>query len=259
LCCSGALIGLLRRHTRHTCLARRGTYVAPISAGEVMLKQDRIAVIAVLAVAGMLARPPLGRRSTRCRLAPTGGGGELAAITSAVAAPTSAGSTSPSCGRPNVNSICAGRQIFVWRRTAERRPVPGIRRSGAAMFREPMLRRIPTGHRRFEDLKYSVRSCRGSYSSTPPTSAHEAQASPTSNAQPFLAESAAPCGLCHPGPTIETGPFRPKVFLIADQGFNSYSTLIERGASGGARPNCTIRRLDHRLSLSLRRQQGGTR
>jgi NitT/TauT family transport system substrate-binding protein len=59
----------------------------------------------------------------------------------------------------------------------------------------------------------------------------EAQVKPyTSNPQPFLADKrSAMQGYVTSEPyTIETqAGFRPKVFLIADQGFNSYSTLIE--------------------------------
>src|SRR5262249_54797358 len=52
----------------------------------------------------------------------------------------------------------------------------------------------------------------------------------TSNAQPFLADKrSAMQGYVTSEPyAIETqAGFKPKVFLIADQGFNSYSTLIE--------------------------------
>jgi NitT/TauT family transport system substrate-binding protein len=59
----------------------------------------------------------------------------------------------------------------------------------------------------------------------------EAQVKPyTSNPQPFLADKrSAMQGYVTSEPyAIETqAGFRPKVFLIADQGFNSYSTLIE--------------------------------
>jgi len=59
----------------------------------------------------------------------------------------------------------------------------------------------------------------------------EAQVKPyTSNAQPFLADKrSAMQGYVTSEPyAIETqAGFKPKVFLIADQGFNSYSTLIE--------------------------------
>jgi NitT/TauT family transport system substrate-binding protein len=59
----------------------------------------------------------------------------------------------------------------------------------------------------------------------------EAQVKPyTSNPQPFLADKrSAMQGYVTSEPyTIETqAGFKPKVFLIADQGFNSYSTLIE--------------------------------
>jgi NitT/TauT family transport system substrate-binding protein len=52
----------------------------------------------------------------------------------------------------------------------------------------------------------------------------------TSNAQPFLADKKSAMQgyvTSEPFAIEKTAGFKPKVFLIADQGFNSYSTLIE--------------------------------
>src|SRR5215831_10232166 len=59
----------------------------------------------------------------------------------------------------------------------------------------------------------------------------EAQVKPyTSNPQPFLADKRSAMQgyvTSEPFAIEKTAGFKPKVFLIADQGFNSYSTLIE--------------------------------
>jgi NitT/TauT family transport system substrate-binding protein len=59
----------------------------------------------------------------------------------------------------------------------------------------------------------------------------EAQVKPyTSNAQPFLADKRSAMQgyvTSEPYAIEKQAGFRPKVFLLADQGFNSYSTLIE--------------------------------
>ena len=59
----------------------------------------------------------------------------------------------------------------------------------------------------------------------------EAQVKPyTSNAQPFLADKRSAMQgyvTSEPYAIEKQAQFKPKVFLIADQGFNSYSTLIE--------------------------------
>jgi NitT/TauT family transport system substrate-binding protein len=59
----------------------------------------------------------------------------------------------------------------------------------------------------------------------------EAQVKPyTSNAQPFLADKRSAMQgyvTSEPYAIEKQAGFKPKVFLIADQGFNSYSTLIE--------------------------------
>ena len=59
----------------------------------------------------------------------------------------------------------------------------------------------------------------------------EAQVKPyTSNAQPFLADKRSAMQgyvTSEPYAIEKQAHFKPKVFLIADQGFNSYSTLIE--------------------------------
>jgi NitT/TauT family transport system substrate-binding protein len=59
----------------------------------------------------------------------------------------------------------------------------------------------------------------------------EAQVKPyTSNAQPFLADKKSAMQgyvTSEPYAIEKQAGFKPKVFLIADQGFNSYSTLIE--------------------------------
>jgi NitT/TauT family transport system substrate-binding protein len=60
---------------------------------------------------------------------------------------------------------------------------------------------------------------------------NEAQVKPyTSNAQPFLADKRSAMQgyvTSEPYAIEKQAHFKPKVFLIADQGFNSYSTLIE--------------------------------
>jgi NitT/TauT family transport system substrate-binding protein len=60
---------------------------------------------------------------------------------------------------------------------------------------------------------------------------NEAQVKPyTSNAQPFLADKRSAMQgyvTSEPYAIEKQANFKPKVFLIADQGFNSYSTLIE--------------------------------
>jgi NitT/TauT family transport system substrate-binding protein len=59
----------------------------------------------------------------------------------------------------------------------------------------------------------------------------EAQVKPyTSNPQPFLADKRSAMQgylTSEPYAVEKIGGFKPKIFLIADQGFNSYSTLIE--------------------------------
>ena len=89
----------------------------------------------------------------------------------------------------------------------------------------------------------------------------------TFNPQPFIADKrSAMQGYVTSEPyAIETqAKFKPKIFLLADQGFDSYSTLVEtrrdlvekNPGDGAALHRC----VDHRLGqLSLRRQQGGER
>ena len=93
----------------------------------------------------------------------------------------------------------------------------------------------------------------------------EAKVKPyTFNPQPFLADkNSAMQGYVTSEPyAIETqGHFKPKLFLIADHGFNSYSTLIETRrdlVEKQARSGAALRRcLGHRLvSLHLRRCVG---
>ena len=89
----------------------------------------------------------------------------------------------------------------------------------------------------------------------------------TFNPQPFLADkNSAMQGYVTSEPyAIEkAGGFKPKIFLLADQGFDSYSTVIETRRESGreaARFGAALRRcLDHRLvQLSLRRQHRGQR
>ena len=94
----------------------------------------------------------------------------------------------------------------------------------------------------------------------------EAKVKPyTFNPQPFLADkNSAMQGYVTSEPyAIETqGHFKPKVFLLADHGFNSYSTLIETRrdlVEKQARSGAALRRcLGHRLvSLHLWRQPAG--
>ena len=89
----------------------------------------------------------------------------------------------------------------------------------------------------------------------------------TFNPQPFLADKrTAMQGYVTSEPyAIETqGGFKPKIFLLADQGWGSYSTLIETRrdlVDEEARPGAALRRcLGDRLGeLSLRRQCRGQR
>ena len=89
----------------------------------------------------------------------------------------------------------------------------------------------------------------------------------TFNPQPFLADKrTAMQGYVTSEPyAVETqGGFKPKIFLLADQGWGSYSTLIETRrdlVDEEARPGAALRRcLGDRLDeLSLRRQRRGER
>ncbi len=95
---------------------------------------------------------------------------------------------------------------------------------------------------------------------------NEAQVKPyTSNPQPFLADKRSAMQgyvTSEPYAIEKQAGFKPKVFLLADQGFNSYSTLIEtRRDLVESKPDLVAalcRCLDRRLAqLPLRRQQGG--
>ena len=85
----------------------------------------------------------------------------------------------------------------------------------------------------------------------------------TFNPQPFLADKKSAMQgyvTSEPFAIEKEGKFKPKIFLLADQGFSAYSTLIETRRDTGreeARSGAALRRcLDHRLvQLYLRRQR----
>ena len=85
----------------------------------------------------------------------------------------------------------------------------------------------------------------------------------TFNPQPFLADKRSAMQgyvTSEPFAIEKQAGFKPKVFLLADHGFDTYSTLIETRrdlVDEEARPGAALRRcLDRRLvQLSLRRQQ----
>ena len=96
----------------------------------------------------------------------------------------------------------------------------------------------------------------------------DAQVKPyTFNPQPFLADKRSAMQgyvTSEPYAIEKQGGFKPKIFLLADHGFDSYSTLIETRrelVEKQARPGAALRRcVDHRLvQLPLRRQPGGQR
>src|SRR5258708_32262207 len=110
----------------------------------------------------------------------------------------------------------------------------------AAMFqKEPqvLMAHPDQGIDRFEDLKkltlFISREGLASYFQylKADFGFSEAQVKPyTSNAQPFLADKRSAMQgyvTSEPYAIEKQAHFKPKVFLIADQGFNSYSTLIE--------------------------------
>ena len=84
----------------------------------------------------------------------------------------------------------------------------------------------------------------------------------TFNPQPFLADKRSAMQgyvTSEPFAIEQQAGFRPRVFLLADHGFDAYSTLIETRRDHdrqAARPGAALRRcLDHRLvQLHLRRQ-----
>ncbi len=94
----------------------------------------------------------------------------------------------------------------------------------------------------------------------------ETQVKPyTFNAQPFLADKKSAMQgyvTSEPYAVEKAGKFKPKIFLLADQGFNTYSTLIEtRRDLVEKKPDLVQRFVDASIigwyELHLRRQQAG--
>ena len=150
-------------------------------------------------------------------------------------------------GGPNVNhrlQLIAGRVEFymsantlqAFDAVAQNIPTVAV----AAMFqKEPqvLMAHPDQGIDKFEDLKkltlFISREGLASYFQylKADFGFSEAQVKPyTSNAQPFLADKRSAMQgyvTSEPYAIEKQAHFKPKVFLIADQGFNSYSTLIE--------------------------------
>ena len=89
----------------------------------------------------------------------------------------------------------------------------------------------------------------------------------TFNSQPFIVnKQSAMQGYVtsEPYAVEKAAGFKPGVVLLADHGFNAYSTLIEtrtRDRRQEARPGAALRRCfrDRLVQLSLRRQRAGKR
>ena len=187
-------------------------------------------------------------------------------------------------GGPNVNhrlQLLAGRiEFYMSANTlqafdAVERNIPTL--AVAAVFQKDpqvLLAHPDQGIEKFEDLKkltlFVSKEGMASYFQWMKRDFgfNENQVKPyTFNPQPFIADKrSAMQGYVTSEPyAVETqAKFKPKIFLLADQGFDSYSTLVEtrrdivekNPGDGAALP----RRIDDRLGeLSLRRQQGGER
>ena len=89
----------------------------------------------------------------------------------------------------------------------------------------------------------------------------------TFNPQPFLVDKKSAMQgyvTSEPFAVEKAGKFKPKIFLLADHGFNTYSTLDRDAPRNGretARPGAALRRClgDRLVQLSLWRQQGRER
>ena len=214
---------------------------------------NRIAVIVVLAVAGMLCAPaaqaqqPLDKVSFGTNWVAEGEhGGHYQALVDGTYKRYGLDVTIVP-GGPNVNNrilLPVGKlDFFMVANTlqsfdAVEQNIPTL--AVAAMFqKEPqvLMAHPDQGIDKFEDLKkltlFISREGLASYFQylKADFGFSEAQVKPyTSNAQPFLADKRSAMQgyvTSEPYAIEKQAHFKPKVFLIADQGFNSYSTLIE--------------------------------
>ena len=214
---------------------------------------NRIAVIVVLAIAGMLcaqaaqAQQPLDKVSFGTNWVAEGEhGGHYQALVDGTYKRYGLDVTIVP-GGPNVNNrilLPVGKlDFFMAANTlqsfdAVEQNIPTL--AVAAMFqKEPqvLMAHPDQGIDKFEDLKkltlFISREGLASYFQylKADFGFSEAQVKPyTSNAQPFLADKRSAMQgyvTSEPYAIEKQAHFKPKVFLIADQGFNSYSTLIE--------------------------------
>jgi NitT/TauT family transport system substrate-binding protein len=215
---------------------------------------NRIAVIVALAVAGMLCAPvtaqaqrPLDKVSFGTNWVAEGEhGGHYQALVDGTYRRYGLDVTIVP-GGPNVNNrllLPVGKlDFFMSANTlqsfdAVEQNIPTL--AVAAMFqKEPQVLMAHPGEGidKFEDLKkltlFISREGLASYFQwlKADFGFSEARVKPyTSNAQPFLADKRSAMQgyvTSEPYAIEKQAGFRPKVFLIADQGFNSYSTLIE--------------------------------
>ena len=215
---------------------------------------NRIAVIVALAVAGMLGAPvtaqaqrPLDKVSFGTNWVAEGEhGGHYQALVDGTYRRYGLDVTIVP-GGPNVNNrllLPVGKlDFFMSANTlqsfdAVEQNIPTL--AVAAMFqKEPQVLMAHPGEGidKFEDLKkltlFISREGLASYFQwlKADFGFSEARVKPyTSNAQPFLADKRSAMQgyvTSEPYAIEKQAGFRPKVFLIADQGFNSYSTLIE--------------------------------
>ena len=215
---------------------------------------NRIAVIVALAVAGMLCAPvtaqaqrPLDKVSFGTNWVAEGEhGGHYQALVDGTYRRYGLDVTIVP-GGPNVNNrilLPVGKlDFFMAANTlqsfdAVEQNIPTL--AVAAMFqKEPqvLMAHPDQGIDKFEDLKkltlFISREGLASYFQylKADFGFSEAQVKPyTSNAQPFLADKRSAMQgyvTSEPYAIEKQAHFKPKVFLIADQGFNSYSTLIE--------------------------------
>jgi len=215
---------------------------------------NRIAVIVALAVAGLLCAPvtaqaqrPLDKVSFGTNWVAEGEhGGHYQALVDGTYRRYGLDVTIVPCG-PNVNNrllLPVGKlDFFMSANTlqsfdAVEQNIPTL--AVAAMFqKEPQVLMAHPGEGidKFEDLKnltlFISREGLASYFQwlKADFGFSEARVKPyTSNAQPFLADKRSAMQgyvTSEPYAIEKQAGFKPKVFLIADQGFNSYSTLIE--------------------------------
>jgi NitT/TauT family transport system substrate-binding protein len=227
--------------------------VAPISIREVKMSAEALNRVAVIVVAGMLcaqavqAQQPLDKVSFGTNWVAEGEhGGHYQALVDGTYRRYGLDVTIVP-GGPNVNNrllLPVGKlDFFMSANTlqsfdAVEQDIPTL--AVAAMFqKEPqvLMAHPDQGIDRFEDLKkltlFISREGLASYFQylKADFGFSEAQVKPyTSNAQPFLADKRSAMQgyvTSEPYAIEKQAHFKPKVFLIADQGFNSYSTLIE--------------------------------